>query len=226
MEDNNNTKISISTFLLILSIIVIIIMVVYIYVLNNDKTEQIKNSEELQNQVNNQSTSNSSNSIKELSDVEKQELFNKVIKEQTTLIDDMVSIKDFSEKDFSDKEIILLLPDSSAGKIFSSYEDDQGFYSKASISDVEKSAKELFDKTINVTSAQNNDSIRIIDDNVVVEVRSGVGVLNSEFISIDAVNANEYAIKFRFSSGSGITDTYILTVSYVDGNIIYKSFEK
>ena len=244
MEDKKTTKISLSTFFLILAIIAIILMGVYIYKLNSDKTAEIQKSTELQAQVNNlngtvsqlqgklDSISNTlasnttNNSGKELSDTEKQELFNKAIKEQTVLIDDMVLTKDFSQKSFTDKEIILLLPDSSEGKIFSSYDDNSGFYSKAAISDVEKSAKKLFDKTINVKSAQNNDSIRVINDDVIVEVRSGVGILNAELISIDTVSANEYTIKFKFSSGSGTTETYKLTVNYSNGNVIYKSFEK
>ncbi len=247
MEDKKTTKISLSTFFLILAIIAIILMGVYIYKLNNDKTAEIQKSTELKAQVNNlngtvsqlqgkldsisntlvsNTSTTSNNSSKELTETEKQELFNKAIKEQTVLIDDMVLTKDFTQKSFTDKEIILLLPDSSEGKIFSSYNDNSGFYSKASISDVEKSAKKLFGKTINVKSAENNDSIKIINDNVVVEVRSGVGVLNAELVSIDTISANEYAIKFKFSSGSGTTETYKLKVNYSNGNVIYKSFEK
>lgn len=244
MEDKKTTKISLSTFFLVLAIIAIIIMGVYIYELNNDKTAEIQKSTELQAQVNNlnetvsqlqgklDSISNtlasntSNNSSKELTEAEKQELFNKAIKEQTVLIDDMILIKDFTQKGFTDEEIILLLPDSSEGKIFSSYDENSGFYSKASISDVEKSAKKLFDKTINVKSIENNDSIKIINDTVVIEVRTGVGVLNAELVSIDTIDANEYTIKFKFGSGSEITETYKLTVNYSNGNVIYKSFEK
>lgn len=247
MEEKNVTKISLSAFFLILAIIVIIIMGIFIYKLYNEKTIEAEKSRQLQSQVNslngtvndlqgkidsisdtlnsNTSTKNE-NQTKELSDSEKQELFTKAVKEQTVLIDDMILTKDFSQKTFTDKEIILILPDSSEGKIFSSYDDDSGFYSKASIDDVEKSAKKIFDKTINVKATQNNDSIRIINEDVIVEVRSGVGILNAELISIDVVSNNEYAIKFKFNSSSGTTETYKLTVNYNDGNVIYKSFEK
>ena len=53
MEENKVTKISLSTFFLILAIIVIIVMGIFIYKLNNDKTEKIQKSTELQSQVNN-----------------------------------------------------------------------------------------------------------------------------------------------------------------------------
>ena len=154
MEEKKVTKISLSTFFLILAIIVIIIMSVFIYKLYNDKTAEVNKSNELQSQVNNlnstinnlqgkidsisntsisseSNTSNSSNknekTSKKLSDSEKKELFNKAIKEQLVLIDDMISEKDFSQKNFTDKEIILMLPDSSEGQIFSTYNDNSGF---------------------------------------------------------------------------------------------------
>ena len=52
MEENNSTKISLSTFFLILAIIAIIVMGVFIYKLNNEKTTEIQKSTELQAQVN------------------------------------------------------------------------------------------------------------------------------------------------------------------------------
>lgn len=247
MEEKKVTKISLSTFFLIISLIVIIVMGIFMCKFYIEKIEETKKSSELQTQVNslneivsdlqgkidsisntiNSNTSDKNeNQIKELSDLEKQELFNKAIKEQMVLIDDMILTKDFSQKNFTDKEIILILPDSSEGKIFSSYDDNSGFYSKASIDDVEKSAKKLFDKTINVKSTQNNDSIRIINEEVIVEVRSGVGILNAELLSIDSVSVNEYIITFNFTSGSETTETYKLTVNYDQENVVYKSFEK
>lgn len=247
MEEKKVKKISLSTFFLIISLIVIIVMGIFMYKFYIEKIEETKKSSELQTQVNslneavsdwqrkidsisntiNSNTSDKNeNQIKELSDLEKQELFNKAIKEQMVLIDDMILTKDFSQKNFTDKEIVLILPDSSEGKIFSSYDDDSGFYSKASIADVEKSAKKLFDKTINVKSTQNNNSIRIINEDVILEVRSGVGILNAELLSIDSVSVNEYIITFKFTSGSETTETYKLTVNYDQEKVVYKSFEK
>ena len=153
-------------------------------------------------------------------------LFNKAIKEQLVLIDDMISEKDFSQKNFTDKEIILMLPDSSEGQIFSTYNDNSGFYKKASIENVEKSAKKLFNKTIDINSIQNGNSIRVINNDVIVEVRSGVGVLNAELISINSINDNEYIIEFKFTSGSDTAEIYKLTVNYNQGNVIYENFEK
>lgn len=166
------------------------------------------------------------NQTKELSDSEKQELFNKAVKEQIVLIDDMIAVKDFSKKEFSDEEILLVLPDSSEGKIFSPYEDNSTFYSKASIVDVKNSAKKLFDKTVNVKAVQDSNSIKVVNEDVIVEVRSGVGMLNAELVSIDTVKKNEYAIIFKFDSGSGNIERYKLTVNYNDEKVIYKSFEK
>lgn len=246
MEEKKDIKIRILICLLIISIIVIITMGICMYKLNNDKTAEVQKSTELQAQVNTlnstasdlqdkiDSISNTNVSeknekqFKELSDSEKEELFNKAIKEQMVLVDDMISTKDFSNKDFSDKEIVLMLPDSSESNIFSTYNDDEsGIYKKASIDEVEKSAKKLFDKTINVKSVQNCESIRIINEDVIVDARSGVGILNAELLSIDLANNNdEYIIKFNFISGSGNEGTYKLTVNYNQGNVIYRSLEK
>lgn len=51
MEENNTTKISISTFLLIIAIIAIIVMGIFIYKLNNEKNIETQKSADLQAQV-------------------------------------------------------------------------------------------------------------------------------------------------------------------------------
>ena len=239
MEEKSKKKLGLLTVLLFLAIIVIIIMGIFMNKIQNEKVEEIKKAAELQTQVDNlnEKIDNISNIVnannftdnekqnKELSESEKQEIFNKAVKNQTVFIDTMISNKDFGQKNFSDKEMILMLPDSSEGKIFKSYEDDGEIYGKASITDVEKSAKKVFGKEVNVIKAvQNNNSIKVDNEDVMVEVRSGVGILNAKLISIESVDSNEYTINFEFSSSSD--DTYKLTVEYENGNVVYKSLEK
>lgn len=239
--EGKSAKISLSTFLLIISIIVIVVIGLIIYKFYNEKNDFSNKSSELQSQVDslNEKISTQekdekfSNSIsdkkseqsKKLSDSEKQELFNKAVKDNMVFIDSMISTKDYTKKNFTDKEIILLLPDSSEDDIFSSYNDDSGFYKKASISDVEKSAKKLFNRTIDVKSIKNDDSIRIEDDNVIVEVRSGVGITDAELVSLESLEDDEYIIEFNFISGDE-EETYKLTVNYDNENIMYISLEK
>lgn len=239
--EGKSAKISLSTFLLTIAIIVIVVMGLIIYKFYNEKNDFSNKSSELQSQVDslNEKISTQekdekfSNSIsdkkseqsKKLSDSEKQELFNKAVKDNMVFIDSMISTKDYTKKNFTDKEIILLLPDSSEDDIFSSYNDDSGFYKKASISDVEKSAKKLFNRTIDVKSIKNDDSIRIEDDNVIVEVRSGVGITDAELVSLESLEDDEYIIEFNFISGDE-EETYKLTVNYDNENIMYISLEK
>lgn len=239
--EGKSAKISLSTFLLIIAIIVIVVMGLIIYKFYNEKNDFSNKSSELQSQVDslNEKISTQekdekfSNSIsdkkseqsKKLSDSEKQELFNKAVKDNMVFIDSMISTKDYTKKNFTDKEIILLLPDSSEDDILSSYNDDSGFYKKASISDVEKSAKKLFNRTIDVKSIKNDDSIRIEDDNVIVEVRSGVGITDAELVSLESLEDDEYIIEFNFISGDE-EETYKLTVNYDNENIMYISLEK
>lgn len=239
--EGKSAKISLSTFLLIIAIIVIVVIGLIIYKFYNEKNDFSNKSSELQSQVDslNEKISTQekdkkfSNSIsdkkseqsKKLSDSEKQELFNKAVKDNMVFIDSMISTKDYTKKNFTDKEIILLLPDSSEDDIFSSYNDDSGFYKKASISDVEKSAKKLFNRTIDVKSIKNDDSIRIEDDNVIVEVRSGVGITDAELVSLESLEDDEYIIEFNFISGDE-EETYKLTVNYDNENIMYISLEK
>lgn len=239
MEEKSKKKLGLLTVLLFLAIIVIIIMGIFMNKIQNEKVEKSKKAAELQTQVDNlnEKIDNISNIVnannftdnekqnKELSESEKQEIFNKAVKNQTVFIDTMISNKDFGQKNFSDKEMILMLPDSSEGKIFKSYEDDGEIYGKASITDVEKSAKKVFGKEVNVIKAvQNNNSIKVDNEDAMVEVRSGVGILNAKLISIESVDSNEYTINFEFSSSSD--DTYKLTVEYENGNVVYKSLEK
>lgn len=233
------------TLFLILAIIAIVVMSIFTYKFYNEKIEANKKTAELQTELSKlnetvsdlqgkiDSISNTINSntsendqTKELTDSEKQKIFNSAIKENMLLIDSIISIKDFNQKSFTDKEIVLILPYTSEGKIFSSYDSNSGFYKKASIDNVEKSAKKLFNKTVNVKSTQNNDSIKIVSEDVIVAVRSGVGVLNAELLSVDPISNNDYIIKFKFTSGSETVGTYKLTINYNQENIVYKSFEK
>ena len=56
MEEKNEKKISLSTFLLFIAIIAIVVMGIFIYKLNNDKTAEVQKSTEFQAQVNSLST--------------------------------------------------------------------------------------------------------------------------------------------------------------------------
>lgn len=85
--------------------------------------------------------------------------------------------------------------------------------------------KKLFNRTIDVKSIKNDDSIRIEDDNVIVEVRSGVGITDAELVSLESLEDDEYIIEFNFISGDE-EETYKLTVNYDNENIMYISLEK
>ena len=85
--------------------------------------------------------------------------------------------------------------------------------------------KKLFNRTIDVKSIKNDDSIRIEDDNVIVEVRSEVGITDAELVSLESLEDDEYIIEFNFISGDE-EETYKLTVNYDNENIMYISLEK
>lgn len=82
--------------------------------------------------------------------------------------------------------------------------------------------KKLFNRTIDVKSIKNDNSIRIEDDNVIVEVRSGVGITDAELVSLESLEDDEYIIEFNFISGDE-EETYKLTVNY---DIMYICLEK
>ncbi len=230
MDKNETIKIRLSTAILLILIIVLGFICCIGFIVSNKKITELENQISKLNSANTQPITQNNNiseyQTKELTDSEKQELFDKAIKENIVLIDSMISIKDFDKKDFSDEEIILLLPETSEKHIFSDskYNSDLGFYcSQASIDNIEKSAKKVFGKSVNVNNA-NSEFIQIINENVFVEMRTGVGVLDAELISVDSISSTEYIITFKFISDT--TDTYKLTIDYTDGNVIYKSFEK
>ncbi len=167
-----------------------------------------------------------------IAEEEKDTIFELAVKDNLVLIDDMILLKEsnnFSSKEFTDEEIIRLLPDSKEVKIFSYYGEES--YQKADISDVEKSAKEIFGKDIDVKKAVENTAnenvIRIEGSDVVVAGRTGAGVYNATLISISEVTGNEYKIEFKFISGDNEDiGTYKLTVEYENGAVIYKTLEK
>lgn len=242
--EKQKSKTGILVVLLVVAIIVIAIMGVIIYKFYNEKNDFSNKSVELKSQVDslnekiskqdnyddekftNSVSDKKSEQSKKLTDSEEKELFNKAVKDNMVFIDGMISTKDFTKKSFTDKEIIALLPDSSEDDIFSSYNDDSGIYKKASISDVEKSAKKLFNKTINVKSIKNDDSIRVEDDNVIIEARSGVGIADAELLSIETIGDEEYVIEFKYISGDEEKGTYKLTVNYDNENVVYVALEK
>ena len=168
-------------------------------------------------------------SEKESKDKAKDEVYKLAIEDHNVFIDYLIAEKDFSKKDIIDKEIIMALPYSSEQNIFSNYdeyESERGFFDKASIADIEKSAKKVFGKSIDAKSAENGETIIIKGDDVIVQVESGFGVTINELISIENTKDNEYIIKFKHTAGADYDGTYKLTVDYEDGNVIYKALEK
>lgn len=222
-------KINLSIILVFLLFILIIILAILGFKevsKSHKKFEELENKiTTLENKINKSEDliTNDNDDTKSLSETEKQELFNKVVKNQLVFIDNIINVKNFNVSDFTDEEILLALPDSSESRIFSEYNEEY-FYSIASIVDVENSAKKLFGKTIDVRALNNKNSIRVIGDNVIVGVRSGVGVLDAELLSIEHLTLNQYVIKFKFISSS--SNEYKLIINYENGNVVYKGLEK
>ena len=162
--------------------------------------------------------------IRTLSYQEQQYLFNIAVEEQIVLIDGMTI---HNHVEFTDEDIILLLPDYNTLNIFSNYDKDEGFYVSAKISDVEESAKEIFGKTIDVSKAVNDSSLLELDeDNVIIPVRSGMGTVNAELISVAVKKDKIFDIKFKYNNGES-ENTYLLKINYNDetNKAIYKSIE-
>lgn len=162
--------------------------------------------------------------IRTLSYQEQQYLFNIAVEEQMVLIDGMTI---HNHVEFTDEDIILLLPDYKTLNIFNHYDKDEGFYVSAKISDVEESAKEIFGKTIDVSKAVNDSSLLELDeDNVIIPVRSGMGTVNAELISVAVKKDKIFDIRFKYNNGE-LEKTYLLKINYNDetNKAIYKSIE-
>lgn len=151
-------------------------------------------------------------------------IYNKAVGKHLVFIDSMIGFKDFSQKEFTDRETVLLLPDSTEKNIFDFHSYD--ISAVASISDVERSVKKLFGKTIDVRNIQSS-AIRIAGDKVILPARTGVGIIEAELISVTALSDNDYAITFNYRVGTyGSFDKYKLTINCNNGNVVYKCFER
>ena len=151
-------------------------------------------------------------------------IYNKAVGKHLVFIDSMIGFKDLSQKEFTDRETVLLLPDSTETNIFDFHSYD--ISAVASISDVERSVKKLFGKTIDVRNIQSS-AIRIAGDKVILPARTGVGIIEAELISVTALSDNDYAITFNYRVGTyGSFDKYKLTINCNNGNVVYKCFER
>lgn len=176
------------------------------------------------NSVSNNSTSNTSvsnlNQVTELSDEQKRELFNR-IRENKEFLQEMVSIKNFSTAEFTDEEILKLLPILDNSTHFSVANTDEGNFAEANVEDVQKLSQQYFGKTFNT----NQISEKIKDNIISIEVPSGYGIVNYELVSVSSKGNNEYAITFNYIENESTTK-YILTVNWENDNIVYISLEK
>ena len=232
MGETKEVKVKFST---IICIIVIILLIAgcgalyYFGFIEKDKKISELESEATKLKAEIAETKNSLEATeKESKEKAKKEVYKAAIENQSIFIDYLISEKDFNEKEFTDKEIIKALPYSSEQGIFSEYneyENERGFFDKASISDVEKSAKSIFGKSIDVKGAEDEEAIIIEGEDVIVAVVSGFGVIKDETISTENTKGNEYIIEFKHINGEN-DGTYKLTVDYEDGNVIYKALEK
>lgn len=239
MEKNKSTKIL--GILLAIAVVVIGVMSFFIYKLSTEKAEekekvansnnQVANLEgtvgELQgkidaiaNIINSNNTNDNSNTQIMLSSKQQEELFEKITKNKVVL-QEMVLSKDFSKKEFSDNEILKILPVLDTDNNFSILNTQEGDKAQITVENVQKLAQKFFGKNLDV----NNLNGKSQDGMISVEVASGYGIVNYELVSIETKNDNNYCITFKYIEDNK-EETYKLTIRYENGNITYISLEK
>ncbi len=239
MEKNKSTKIL--GILLAVAVIVIGVMSFFIYKLSTEKAEEkekVANSnnqvanlegtvEDLQgkidaivNIINSNNTNDNGNTQTKLSSNQQEELFEKITKNKVVL-QEMVLSKDFSKKEFSDNEILKILPVLDTDNNFIISNTQEGDKAQITVENVQKLAQKFFGKNLDV----NNLNGKSQDGMISVEISSGYGIVNYELVSIETKNDNNYCITFKYIEDNK-QETYKLTISYENENIIYISLEK
>lgn len=185
---------------------------------NNIKTYE-KESDEITNQLKNESNNFET---KELTDIEKQLLFDKTITSDKTFIQEMVIVKDFSSTEFKDEEIIKLLPILDNFYHYNVLETQgEGSFAQINTSDIQKLSSKYFGKSIDT----NNIKEYIENDIVTVELETGYGIVKYEMVSVSQKSNNEYSVKFKYIEDDKIS-IYNINVLYENGNVIYKTIER
>ncbi len=248
MGEKKSITISITGFFLVLALIAIIVMGYFMFRIATEKAQAEAKVETLNSEVNDlegamsnlqgkidnivntlntnettnsstQNTTTSSNQSPALSEQQQKELFNKITAKKA-LLQEMVLDKDFKATHFTDDEILKLLPILDDSNYFTVSNTNEGDFAKATIQDIQSLSQKYFGKNIDV----NKTSGKVDQDTLSVEIASGYGIVKYELVSVSSKSNGEYSVKFNYIEEK--TATYILTVKYEKGNIVYVSLEK
>lgn len=244
MKNNLFEKIKLSTIIYVFLILALLIIVgILIFQLQSVKSDTSKTISALEgnvsflenkvsvltNKLNNISTlitdtetKNSATAKKTLNDNEKKEIFNKMTNNKNFIIA-LVESKDFTIKEFIDKEILSSLTIYDKNGEFFTY-DSNTMTCSGNLDKIEKLSTLVFNKTIDMGKVTAK-----IEANNVTEIKTFSNFANVNLNLIDVIlndNNNSYDVNFNYIATDNTSNAYTMNISIIDNNIVYNNLVK
>lgn len=218
-----NLKLSTAIFIIVLVLIVIIAIGLSFFIINfNNKKEENTNKvnnlnieDKKENNIPIEEDNNNQANLIELPEDVKLGVYNNII-EDKALLQTMVLKKDFSVPEFQDEDIIKVLPNLDPLNYFIR-EDD---IAKISIENAQRLAQAYFGRDIDTSKLEE----KIEDDTIYVEIDTGYGIVEYEYVDLRTVDVDKYALDIKYIGDDRVT-VYTLTIRNVNGYIVFDSLE-
>ena len=126
---------------------------------------------------------------------------------------------------FNSDEVITILYHIDKTPSFKTVEElTQGCQVYISVEQLQKLSKKYFNKEIDLENLESSDFVK--EDHLYHYCPTGYGMINIKFNNVNKLNNNDYEISYDFDGIDYGVMTYILTINYNNGDIIFKSLRK
>ena len=167
---------------------------------------------------------------KVITEEKKQEIFKKINGFEGDFLNTMIDEKDYSKAEFSDYEIISLLPKMELNKFKKSFVENNtyaGDVATASINVIQSLANKYFHKTITLDNVKVQDSIIFnADDTISIGIGEGYAEYKYELISINSMEEDKYDVIFKCIKEDNTANNYVLNIKYTDTEVNFLSLKK
>ncbi len=174
--------------------------------------------------------SNVYNQRKVITEEKKQEIFKRINGFEKDFLNTMIDKKDYSKAEFSDYEIISLLPKMELNKFKKSFVENNtyaGNVATASTNVIQSLANKYFHKTITLDNIKTQNSIIFnFDDTISIGIGEGYAEYKYELISINSMVEDKYDIIFKCTKEDNTVNNYILNIKYTDTEVNFLSLKK
>ena len=244
MEEKKLLKISVSSVIFTIVVIIVVSIIATAYTFSRfynahiaEQTKIIKLNEAISRLENRNNeviaditNSNVYNEKQVITEQKKQEIFKKITGFEGDFLNTMIDEKDYSKVEFSDYEMVSLLPKIELEKFKKSFIENGSYVGNvatASINIIQSLANKYFHKTIILDNIKTRDSIVFnTNDTISIGISEGYAKYKYDLISVISNEQDRYDVTFKCTKEDNTINEYTLSIKYTDTEINFLSLKR